>query len=176
MHEHLTKSLLLRTLDGCDKERLSDYFDGLSRASKRRFQPHPLNTEAAHRICACKTATTFRFIVQRDEEIIAYFILDADVSTHEMERYQQSGITLEAGKDYLFAPSVGDDFQNTGVGSLAMPHLVKFARRKGARSFVLMGGTQATNDRAIAFYEKFGFQRFGGYQTDVFNHDMRLVL
>jgi hypothetical protein len=38
-----------------------------------------------------------------------------------------------------------------------------------------MGGTQETNRRALAFYEKFGFKRYGGYQTDIFNHDMRLV-
>jgi RimJ/RimL family protein N-acetyltransferase len=39
-----------------------------------------------------------------------------------------------------------------------------------------MGGTQATNSRAIAFYEKFGFIKYGGYQTEVFNHDMRLEI
>jgi ribosomal protein S18 acetylase RimI-like enzyme len=39
-----------------------------------------------------------------------------------------------------------------------------------------MGGTQASNARAIAFYEKHGFVRCGGFWSDQYNHDMRLWL
>ena len=53
---------------------------------------------------------------------------------------------------------------------------IALATTTGARSLVLMGGTQASNARAIRFYEKSGFVRYGGYQTDQWNHDMRLLL
>jgi ribosomal protein S18 acetylase RimI-like enzyme len=39
-----------------------------------------------------------------------------------------------------------------------------------------MGGTQASNARDIAFYEKHGFVRCGGFWTDQYNHDMRLTM
>ena len=72
--------------------------------------------------------------------------------------------------------SIADDCQNTGLASAVMPHIIANARSRGARSLVLMGGTQASNSRAIAFFEKHGFVRCGGYWTDRYNYDMRLVL
>ena len=107
--------------------------------------------------------------------IVGYFILEFELSPYEKSRYQSQGIELTQGLDVLFAPSIADDFQNCGLASLVMPEIISQTRRKGIRSLVLMGGTQATNARAIAFYEKFGFKKYGGYQTEGFNHDMRLV-
>lgn len=166
---------MLRPLEATDEAALASYFGNLSEDSKRRFQPHPLTAVAARDLCGA-AGGPFRFVVEHLGGIVAYFILDPNLSDHEMGRYRECGIELSPGRDFLFAPSVLDTHQNAGLASLAMPHLMEHARRHGARSLVLMGGTQATNPRAIAFYEKFGFERFGGYQTDVFNHDMRRVL
>ncbi len=176
MHKLIAPGLILRKLGKDDAARLSSYFDGLSADSRRRFQPHPLTSEFASSLCAEEGSATVRFVVENADRIVGYFILEPVVSAHEIERYSHFGIVLKSGQDYLFAPSVADDFQNKGIASLVMPHLVAYARQSGAKSLVLMGGTQATNVRAIAFYEKFGFKRFGGYQTDVFNHDMRLTI
>lgn len=172
----LNGELILRTLEGEDGAALSDYFAGLGPETLRRFQPHSLTTAMAHQICGSPDTRQSRFVVEREGRIIAYFILDREMSIHETNRYREHGIMLESGLDFLFAPSVTDEFQGKGIASLAMPRLLSWARSAGARSLVLMGGTQATNARAIAFYEKFGFQRFGGYQTEIFNHDMRLCL
>jgi diamine N-acetyltransferase len=176
MYQQLSSGLVLRSLEKHDASALAKYFDTLTVESKRRFQPHALTAEAALQICAEKDAATLRVIVEFAQRVIAYFILDPMVSIHEIARYRDAGITLKPGNDFMFAPSVLDEFQSTGIASMAMPYLTELARTKGARSLVLMGGTQATNHRAIAFYEKFGFVRYGGYQTDVFNHDMRRVI
>ena len=176
MHQQIADGLVLRPLRREDAPALSSYFDALTPESRRRFQPHPLTPEAARNLCSIEDSATLRLVIESAGKIIAYFILEPVVSVHEAERYSRFGIALKSGKDYRFAPSVADDFQNKGVASLAMTHLVNLARESGVRSFVLMGGTQATNARAIAFYEKFGFKRFGGYQTEVFNHDMRLLI
>ncbi len=194
MIQHLTPDLILRELQSRDAAALASYFDALSGESKQRFQPHPLTSVEAHRICAGLgqrngageaqpqpisfggKLSTFRLVIEDHGRIVAYFILDSNLSPHEIDRYSRVGIALRPGVDLLFAPSVLDAYQNRGVASLAMPFLLQLARARGARSLVLMGGTQATNHRAIAFYEKFGFQRHGGYQTEVFNHDMRCVI
>lgn len=159
-----------------DAAGLGDYFLALSAESKRRFQPHPLTQASAAELCAARHPAVRRLVLRAGGQIIGYFILDPTVGVDELTRYAALGIPLTSGRDWLFAPSVADSHQNQGLASKAMPHLVALARHAGARSLVLMGGTQGTNARAIAFYEKSGFRRCGGYQTDQWNHDMRLLL
>jgi ribosomal protein S18 acetylase RimI-like enzyme len=55
-------------------------------------------------------------------------------------------------------------------------HLLNIARQIGRKRIVLMGGTQATNPRAIRFYQKFGFKTVGEFITDINNYDMILEL
>ncbi len=166
----------LRSLAAQDSMLLARYFAELSEETKTRFQPHPLTAEKARDITRNPHESTFRLVLFHGTRICGYFILEAEMSIHEKTRYAEHGIELESGLDVLFAPSILDEYQNTGLASSVMPHLLDLARRINARSLVLMGGTQETNARAIAFYEKFGFKRFGGYSTEMFNHDMRLVL
>lgn len=172
----LRDDLTLRELCPTDADALATYFDQLGAESRRHFQPHPLTPAAAIQVCAAKGSTTLRFVIEHASCLVGYFIIDTVLSVHEWGRYAEQGIALVPGRDFLFAPSVHEKWQNKGVASLAMPCILEVCRAWGARSLVLMGGTQATNTRAIAFYEKFGFTRHGGYQTDVFNHDMRLLL
>jgi GNAT superfamily N-acetyltransferase len=176
MNVEIKKGMFLRTLRPEDRAALAVYFEALGVETRRRFQPHPLTREAAAALCDEAEPSAIRLVIERRGGVIGYFILERGLPVYETPRYREFGVDLAAGSDLLFAPSVADAWQNRGIASLAMPHLIAFARQLGARSLVLMGGTQATNHRAIAFYEKFGFKRFGGYQTDVFNHDMRLWL
>jgi GNAT superfamily N-acetyltransferase len=170
----------LRPITVRDSNALGEYFVRLSDETKRRFQPHPLTNEQAAQLCAEQGATpdetALRLILLSDETVIGYFILESTMSVHEASRYAAHGIELVSQKDVLFAPSILDEYQNLGLASLVMPHLLSFVKANNARSLVLMGGTQSTNPRAIAFYEKFGFEKFGGYETEIFNHDMRLIL
>lgn len=172
------KEYVLRKLETADGAMLSEYFNGLTAMTKVRFGPHPLTADFAFAVCGKQDDTADRFVIlmKGKQEIVGYFILEFELSPHESGRYLSQGVVLEQGLDVLFAPSVADALQNCGLASAVMPELIAHCRRKGARSMVLMGGTQATNARAIAFYEKFGFVKYGGYHTEVFNHDMRLVL
>lgn len=166
----------LRTISVGDELPLAEYFASLSEDTKRRFQPHPLTAESAAEIARSPLGTSIRTILLDGAKVIGYFILETAMSPHEAGRFAAHGIGLVSGKDVLFAPSMLDDYQNKGLASEVMPILIDFLKRKNFRSLVLMGGTQETNSRAIAFYEKFGFVKFGGYHTEMFNHDMRLIL
>lgn len=166
----------LRSISVNDIITLADYFTALSEDTKRRFQPHPLTAEYAENIARSPSETSIRTILLDGSKVIGYFILETAMSPHEAGRFAEHGIELVSGSDVLFAPSILDEYQNKGLASEVMPILIDFLKRKNFRSLVLMGGTQETNSRAIAFYEKFGFVKCGGYQTEFFNHDMQLVI
>lgn len=170
-HEFSLRPLLPR-----DASALGRYFDGLSAATTRRFQPHELSAASAVRLCADLSEDTQRFVVSHHYEIVGYLILSRRIPPSDAARYLERGVSLDGAHDLSFAPSIADAWQNRKLASAVMPQLIAHAHAHAVRSLVLMGGTQATNARAIAFYEKFGFVRCGGYETDVYNHDMRLVL
>ncbi|MCG6960554.1 GNAT family N-acetyltransferase [bacterium BMS3Abin03] len=166
-----------REISKNDGETLGEFFSELSDETRSRFAPHPLTTEYADKLCLnLSDDTAERFVLYFQGNIVGYFILDNEMSSHEQKRYQPFGINLESKKDVLFAPCIADEFQNKGLASNVMSILIEHAKEKQVRSIVLLGGTQETNTLARAFYKKFGFKEFGGYQTEIYNIDMRLEL
>ncbi|GAA5215187.1 GNAT family N-acetyltransferase [Corallincola platygyrae] len=167
----------LRLLSADDGESLGRYFDALGEETRRRFGPHPLNAEYARELVSRSQDSAKRLVVSNASgEVKGYFILECEHFPHECERFSAQGIELTPGRDVSFAPSVADDMQSQGLASAVMPLVIEYVKSLGASSLVLMGGVQATNERAVGFYRKFGFEPFGGYQTDVFNQDMRLCI
>ena len=83
-----------------------------------------------------------------DERIIAYMLLKLGVLDSDRQRFAQLGIPLNPDTDSTLAPSVADDYQNQGVGSILLKHLLQAARHLGRRRVVLWGGVQATSSLA----------------------------
>ena len=52
--------------------------------------------------------------------------------------------------------TIHDDYQNLGLGTIMIKHLLDIARRKGLKKVFLL--VTATNSRAIHVYEKCGFK------------------
>lgn len=181
--EHVTdkegQKYLFREIAAEDGMKLGDYFVSLSEETTSRFGPHSLTRDYAKDLCKnIGNDQTVRYILIDSDsgEIAGYFILQYEIPHHDIERYYEYEVQLVPRLDPLFAPSIGDRYQNRGLASAVMPFIIREAECKGARSIVLMGGTQVTNDIAIAFYEKQGFKKFGEYQTEIVNYDMMLVL
>ena len=65
-----------------------------------------------------------------------------------------------------FAPSVADAFQNSGLGSKMFSAILEDLKELSFKNIVLWGGVQATNTRAIHFYEKNGFTRIANFWYD----------
>lgn len=176
------ETITFRLLRCDDEEMLARYFVGLGEETRRRYGPHPFTAEQAAKLCAeLNYADTLRFLAVSTRsgapEIVAYFIVYLGPREGEIKRYSERGITL--GSDVCtLAPSVADAYQGLGLGSEVMRRVLDVMRRLGFRRMVLSGGTQATNDRAIHFYEKFGFRRVGDFVTPgpLNNHDMILTL
>jgi diamine N-acetyltransferase len=173
----------VRPLLNSDTAALGAYFLGLSEETTRRFGPHPLDQATADYLCATiNVAEALRLVAvvpgPAGDEIIAYFILLLDVTKYELARYAQCGIALHSQTDCTVAPSVADLYQNSGLGSPCFQHLIELARRLGRQRMLLLGGTQASNHRAIHFYAKHGFRTIGSfeYPVGVLNDDMLLEL
>jgi GNAT superfamily N-acetyltransferase len=169
---------LLRSGDG---PLLGRYFQGLGEETRSRYGPHPLDADEARQLCEeIDLRRVWRFVAVADgepPEIIAYFIVKLGVSAPEIGRYALHLYRLRNRTDVTLAPSVADAYQGQGVGSALMPHLLDVLRRLGKRRVVLMGGVQADNERALAFYRRFGFRQVGSFKTRHHNnYDMILEL
>lgn len=79
----------------------------------------------------------------------------------DISRYQAAGIRLTETTDCRFGPTLADDYQGRGVGTLAFPVVTEVARLLGRTRIILWGGVRADNPRAIRYYEKNGFQPVG---------------
>lgn len=174
---------LIRPLDASDGQPLGGYFTALSPETRRRFGPHAFDQQTADDLCAhIDVSRVLRMVAvlrgPAAENVIAYFILMFSVTRWERERYAGHGIVLEDARDCTLAPSVADAYQNVGLGGTVFGHVAALARRLGRARMVLLGGTQATNDRAVHFYMKQGFRTIGTfeYPDGVGNYDMLLDL
>jgi diamine N-acetyltransferase len=175
------EQIVMRPLRPDDAVRLGEYFAGLSAQTRARYGPHPFDQATAEAICAALDPTEIVRMVatvspKGGERIIAYMLLKLGVLEKDQRRYAEQGMRLDPATDCTLAPSVADDYQNQGIGSMMMAHLLQLARRLGRRRVALWLGVQATNDRAVHFYTKWGFRKVGEFYTDKNNFDMILDL
>ena len=167
------KALLLRPLKADDAWILGAYFLSLSDETKDFYSPHPFDQGTADRLCAeVNNDQTLRILSIVKEVVIAYFILTLTIREGDKKRFSNYGIPLNANTDCLVAPSVADNHQSTGIGSLVMAHALDVLRLLGKKRAVLQGGVQQRNERAVHFYRKFGFKTVGTFTTRVENYDM----
>jgi GNAT superfamily N-acetyltransferase len=167
-------ALTFRPLDRADAASLGAYFIGLSEDTTRRYGPHPFDQTTADQFCA---AIDFREAIRMiatipaastnkgGEQVIAYFILQLDAPQGECERYSAAGITLDPQADCIIAPSLADAYQNRGLGTPLMEHIFSLARRLGRKHILLNGGVYLSNERAVHYYEKLGFQRVRMFES-----------
>ncbi|MFJ8849936.1 GNAT family N-acetyltransferase [Streptomyces sp. NPDC102437] len=90
--------------------------------------------------------------------IVGLLEFSLDLTPTDIARYQDAGIRLTGAADCRFGPTLADDYQDRGIGTLAFPLVTEVARLLGRTRIILWGGVQADNLRAIRYYEKNGFQ------------------
>lgn len=168
-----------RLLRAADAGALGAYFDGLSARTRAVYGPHPLDAQHARVLCAdIDDGQYLRFLAVVDGgQVVAYFLLQLGVRDGDRRRYDEHGPALVDAETGTFAPCVADAFQERGLGSALMPHVLAAARQCGRRRVVLWGGVRGDNPRAQHFYAKFGFRRVGDFAAGgVNNCDMVLDL
>ena len=171
------EEVVFRPLRRDDAALLAAYFRNLSDATKGLFAPHRFDQETADTLCAqIDDSVTLRMVVTTSmndaPQIIGYFILVFTIREGEINRYAEVGVTLEPETGCTVAPSLADAYQDQGLGSLCMQHLIHVARQAGCKKMVLMGGVRQENVRGVHYYQKNGFRIVREFSTGVENYDM----
>jgi diamine N-acetyltransferase len=156
----------MRLLQQGDANTLYHYLTGLSAESRSRFGPHSFDRDTVNHICNNLTDDVQRFVSIADNCIVAYMLVRKGMIEGDAERYAQHNIFFDAETTVTYAPSVADDFQNTGLGSTMFAVILQQIKLQGNHAIILWGGVQATNARAVHFYTKHGFEPKGNFWFD----------
>jgi hypothetical protein len=169
------KEVLIRLLESTDNEKLSYYLQNLSAESRSRFGPHPFDKETVHGICTHPNGEIRRYIALDNStgSIIAYMLIKQGMIEWDEKRYAGRNQFYDNGSAVTFAPSVADMWQSTGLGTLMNRIIEEDLKKRNIQSIILWGGVQATNDKAVNFYKKLGYQYLASFLHDgKDNYDM----
>ena len=92
------------------------------------------------------------FLVYRDSNLVGYFKLNENGSQSDI----RDNSALEIERIYVL-----EEFQGQGIGAWMLEQVISMARDK--KKYYLWLGVWERNTKAIAFYERFGFYRFGSH-------------
>jgi len=159
---------LARRLAVTDEPALLAYLDGLSAESRSRFGPHPFESETVQCICQnLPNDDVLRYVaVSPNEEIVAYLLVKAGTLPEDRRRYENEGWVLDEKNTCTFAPSVADVWQSSGLGNAMFGIILEDLRAYPFRQMLLWGGVQASNERAIRYYTRNGFEAVGRFWHD----------
>jgi diamine N-acetyltransferase len=148
-----------------DEKKLLDYFTQLSTATRSRFGPHSFDRDTVHDICNEPAGDIIRYVaLNKQEEIIAYMLIKKGMNEGEQYRLRQNTIAYEESLFCTFAPSVADEWQSCGLGSAMYKTIESDIQANTVFRFIILwGGVQATNEKAIRYYEKHDFKTVGSF-------------
>ncbi|MFG2024634.1 GNAT family N-acetyltransferase [Streptomyces sp. NPDC048825] len=158
--------VVFRTLTHTDAERLAGFLEGLSPESRRLSTFDGYDLATARELCdAIARYDKLRLVLEEvpSGRIIGLLELSLALTPADIARYQEAGIRLTETTDCRFGPTLADDYQGRGVGTLTFPLIADVARRLGRTRIILWGGVLADNARAIRYYEKNGFRPVGSF-------------
>ncbi len=162
------QSINIRQFKSSDILPLYAYLQNLSQETRSRFGPHPFDWEYVKAIAPEKKEVTKRFIaISADtQEVVAYLLIQIGLVKEDLERYKRRGQLIKPESSASFAPSVTDQWQGTGLGIVLTKYVETISFDLGVRELVLWGGVQATNEKALRFYEKLGYRPMGKFYSE----------
>ncbi|MGW2277079.1 GNAT family N-acetyltransferase [Streptomyces sp. NPDC001770] len=159
-------AVVLRPLVPTDAERLAHFLECLSAESRRLSTFDGYGIAAARELCdAIARYDKLRLVLEDvpSSRIVGLLELALALTPADIARYGEAGVLLDELTDCRFGPTLADDHQGRGVGTLALPLVWEAVRTLGRSRVILWGGVLAGNARAIRYYEKNGFRSFGSF-------------
>ena len=171
------RQIELRHLNNNDFDNLLTYLNHLSHETKRRFGPHPFDEISVRNfyLSSCQYQG-FIAVDTPTNAIVAYAVIKRGFLVHDQSRLLDYGIKPDDLTDCTFAPSVGDLWQNAGVGKALLKFIISEIKTAGIKRMILWGGVQSDNERAKNYYLKAGFKVLGHFEYYGENEDMILDL
>ncbi len=173
------KTINIRQLEAADNYLLIHYLQSLSVESRSRFGPHSFDEETVNIICNDVPGDTSRYVAidPASGKIVAYMLIKQGMIEWDMQRYAQRNQYYESATTVTFAPSVADEWQSSGLGTVMNNLIETDLKERKIKHIILWGGVQATNEKAMRFYTKLGYQRLASFFHDgKNNYDMVKVV
>ncbi len=153
--------------------KLLAYLEGLSPETRSRFGPHPFTAEAIDEVFnSSQLVHGFIAIDAETDQIVAYMLVKTGLLDTDYVRFKGYDIQISGSGVCTYAPSVGDQWQSSGLGSRMCDFVMDEISISGFKAMILWGGVQATNFRAVSFYLKHGFVEVGRFMHQGENIDM----
>lgn len=166
----------IRPLTFSDFDRLTDYLQNLSPETKRRFGPHPFDRNAVEDYHRAHHEVTGYIALHEGDQVVAYALIKQGLVDEDIPRFVGYNLNPHPHHDCTYAPSVADDWQSCGLGTLLFDVIRKDCLLKGFNRMFLWGGVQSTNTKAVNYYIKLGFTHLGTFEHNGPNDDMMLQL
>ncbi|HLO79387.1 MAG TPA: N-acetyltransferase [Chitinophagaceae bacterium] len=166
------RELSLQKLQLSDHHLLSDYLNGLSADTRKRFGPHPFDPDSIRGFYDTPKNIGFIAVEPSAGKIVAYSVVKIGFLWHDQPRLESYGLTLDHYSDACFAPSVSDQWQSMGIGDLMLTYILDELRAMNIHRLILWGGVQMDNERAVNYYRKNGFVKLGQFEYNGWNLDM----
>lgn len=161
------QKVTIRLLQREDTQNLFNYLSSLSLETKSRFGPHPFDWQTAETICNhADDVKRYIAVEEATGNIISYMLFKQGMIYWDEKRYSERGQQYNYDTTVTYAPSVADNYQSTGLGSLMYAAIENELRTKNIQHIVLWGGVQTGNERAVNFYKKFGYALKGTFWHD----------
>jgi len=159
---------IVRPLEKSDMLALTLFLQNLSLKTRRFSTFDGYDGAMARELCeAIARYDKLRFVlVTSSKQIVGLLEFSFDIVDDDIERYTFNNFELNPETDCRFGPTLADNFQNKGIGTLIMPFIRMVAQKFGQTRIILWGGVLPDNQRAIRFYEKSGFKRIGMFMSD----------
>lgn len=173
------KEVTLRRVANTDSTALYDYLRKLSAETRSRFGPHPFDFDTVCTLCNYPLPDIVRHIAidPLSQQIIAYMLIKEGMIEWDQQRYTEKNLHYNSPFTVTLAPSVADEWQSSGLGTLMYNAIENELRRHGFKTIILWGGVQASNTKAVNFYNKLGYQFIGSFWHDgKDNYDMIKLL
>ncbi|MFD7639360.1 GNAT family N-acetyltransferase [Kitasatospora sp. NPDC059795] len=158
--------VVLRPLTHADSGHLADFLAALSPASRRFSTFDGYDLAHARELCdAIARYDKLRLVLEDGSSGLIVGLLEFSLALvpSDIARYRSAGIRLDESTDCRFGPTLADDHQGRGLGTLALPLVAETARLLGRTRIILWGGVRADNLRAVRYYEKNGFRPIGSF-------------
>jgi len=168
------KQIELRRVGEDDAVLITEYLSQLSAETRSRFGPHPYDIDSVTAFYKKMVHLGFMAIDIDSNTIIGYAVIKMGYLEHDFNRLENYGISLDHHTDCTFAPSVADNWQNQGVGNALFDFMLDHLLFIGFSRIILWGGVQASNENAIQYYKKIGFENLGSFEYHGLNYDMIL--
>lgn len=168
------KQIELRRVGEADAGIITEYLSQLSTETRKRFGPHPYDIDSVNAFYKKMVHLGFIAMDIESNKIVGYAVIKMGYLEHDFTRLENYGLGLDQLTDCCFAPSVADNWQNQGVGNALFDFVLEQVLFIGFSRIILWGGVQASNENAIQYYKKLGFETLGSFEYQGLNYDMIL--